>query len=199
MDGYHMSWIVQILPCLEQQNAYKKIDFPEACMPSESRQVRAPRAGFSVRRMEPALGTTADGDLFARILRGISGIRPIDADRHGVLSQQQRPLGRSRMEFQHDYVGETAGPAPDLIHLGGCPGREARCETSDRPVEARRTARRCTGTGTVGRRRRHRMAKSAMPQAPQFGRTEKSCRWTRRRAPVAGTWAAISHRRRLLA
>ncbi len=39
--GYHMNWMVQILPFLEQKNAFKKIDFSSGVYAAENSTVRA--------------------------------------------------------------------------------------------------------------------------------------------------------------
>src|SRR5262249_4532197 len=40
-NGYHMSWITQILPQLDQQNAFAKIDFQRSAYDAANQQVRA--------------------------------------------------------------------------------------------------------------------------------------------------------------
>lgn len=131
-DGYHMSWIVQILPYLEQQNAYRRIDFTESVYAPANSQVRAHKIwGLSCPSdgSMPGKGTTADGVEFA-IGISYAGIHndyesPIDANQNGVLylnssiRYDQVTDGSSNTI----YVGETRGePQWSAANLGWMSG-----------------------------------------------------------------------------
>lgn len=93
--GYHMSWITQILPYLEQRNAYQKIDFSASVYDKANQPVRrhtisglnCPSAPISF------FATADDGAQYA--LNSYAGIHhdteaPIDVDQNGVLFLNSR-------------------------------------------------------------------------------------------------------------
>ena len=90
-DGYHMGWITQILPFIEQQNAFKKIDFTRSVYAPENATVRAHVIGglFCPSAPLPShLTMQADGTQFA--MNTYAGVHhdveaPIDVDQNGVL------------------------------------------------------------------------------------------------------------------
>jgi prepilin-type N-terminal cleavage/methylation domain-containing protein len=89
-DGYHMSWITQILPYLEQRNAFNKIDFTESVYAAANQPVRKhviPGLNCPSSPMSHA-ATAPDGTMFA--LNAYAGIHndveaPIDVNQNGVL------------------------------------------------------------------------------------------------------------------
>lgn len=90
-DGYHMSWITQILPYIEQQNAYDKIDFREIVYAKANVTVRAYRLAIFICPSDGTgwnAGVTDAGDAYA--LSNYAGIHndvetPINVDQDGVL------------------------------------------------------------------------------------------------------------------
>lgn len=89
-DGYHMSWIVQILPYLEQRNAFNKVDFRESVYAKVNQPVRAHTLQMFLCPSSPAMptGQADDGSLFA--LNCFAGIHndietPINENQDGVM------------------------------------------------------------------------------------------------------------------
>jgi prepilin-type N-terminal cleavage/methylation domain-containing protein len=89
-DGYHMGWITQILPYMEQQNAFRKIDFTKGVYAAENDQVRAHDISGLHCPSTPAsaVGYSANGASYA--LSSYVGIHndveePIDENQNGVL------------------------------------------------------------------------------------------------------------------
>ncbi len=84
--GYHMSWIVQILPYLEQQNVYQRVDFTNSVYAPENLPVRARALSMLRCPSDPGMaqGTTGAG------ANNYCGIHhdfetPIDVNQNGVL------------------------------------------------------------------------------------------------------------------
>jgi prepilin-type N-terminal cleavage/methylation domain-containing protein len=83
--NYHMGWITQILPYIEQSNAYRKIDFTKSVYAPENATVR----GYSI----PTLICPSDGGRGATGLVAVTNYRgvhhdqeaPIDVNQNGVL------------------------------------------------------------------------------------------------------------------
>lgn len=111
--GYHMGWITQILPYIEQKNAYQKIDFSQSVYDKANQTVRAHMISllFCPSNGSSQVGMAADGSQFA--LNSYAGIHndvetPIDVNQNGVLFLNSRiryddvPDGSSNTI----YVGE---------------------------------------------------------------------------------------------
>jgi prepilin-type N-terminal cleavage/methylation domain-containing protein len=85
-QGYHVSWIVQILPHLEQQNVYHKFDFMFGVYSSENAAVRATPLPVLICPSDPG-GLPGPGPSYASSYAGNHHDReaPIDKDNDGVL------------------------------------------------------------------------------------------------------------------
>jgi len=83
--GYHMGWLVQVLPHIEQRNVFNKVDFTKSVYDPANARVRSHRIGTYLCPSDPSNGfnlTTA--------LSNYCGIHndfetPIDVDQNGVL------------------------------------------------------------------------------------------------------------------
>ncbi len=90
-DGYHMGWMTQILPYLEQQNAYKKIDFSRSVYAPENATVRAHIVPVVLCPSSPLashVSMAMDGTQYA--INTYAGVHndveaPIDVNQNGVL------------------------------------------------------------------------------------------------------------------
>ncbi len=92
-SGYHMGWATQILPFLEQPNAYRKIDFNQSVYSAANKPVRAYQlnvflcpsdANTQVRQ------SVVDGEVTLVAIMNYKGVHhsaeaPIDVDQDGVL------------------------------------------------------------------------------------------------------------------
>jgi prepilin-type N-terminal cleavage/methylation domain-containing protein len=94
-SGYHMGWIAQILPYIEQQNAYRKIDFSESVYAKANQPVRMHLISLLLcpSSNQNSTGMAADGSVFA--LNAYAGIHndvetPIDVNQNGVLFLNSR-------------------------------------------------------------------------------------------------------------
>ncbi|HUQ71644.1 MAG TPA: DUF1559 domain-containing protein [Planctomycetaceae bacterium] len=82
---YHMGWVTQILPYIEQQNAYRKIDFTKSVYGPENAVVRA----YSIPTLQCPSdpGYRGGATVAATNYRGVHHDveAPIDVDQNGVL------------------------------------------------------------------------------------------------------------------
>uniref|UniRef100_A0A7C2JXK0 DUF1559 domain-containing protein n=1 Tax=Schlesneria paludicola TaxID=360056 RepID=A0A7C2JXK0_9PLAN len=82
--NYHMGWITQILPYIEQQNAYRKIDFTKSVYAPENSTVR----GYTIPTLLcPSDWGRGSGTIAVSNYRGVHHDveAPIDVDQNGVL------------------------------------------------------------------------------------------------------------------
>lgn len=75
--GYHMGWVVQILPYIEQQNRYRNIDFRHGAYADENITALGYHIGIFYCPSSPG------GATYAGCHHDVEA--PIDADNHGVL------------------------------------------------------------------------------------------------------------------
>lgn len=123
-NGYHMGWISQILPYIEQKNAYQKINFSESVYAKANQPVRAHVISLlqcPSSNTVWAPGMAADGSVFA--LNSYAGIHndvetPIDVNQNGVLFLNSRvryddvPDGSSNTIYVGEYfidIAQSAG------------------------------------------------------------------------------------------
>jgi prepilin-type N-terminal cleavage/methylation domain-containing protein/prepilin-type processing-associated H-X9-DG protein len=82
--GYHMSWMAQILPFVEQSNAFRQLDFSVGAYHPTNYAVR--RMGLNVLRCPSAGGWVSPGGVglsnYAACHHDVEA--PIDTDNHGV-------------------------------------------------------------------------------------------------------------------
>ena len=83
--GYHMSWLTQILPYLDQQNAFHQIDFTRSVYDAANTPVRMHRVGLLVCPSDPL--RAAAGPIPPTTYCGIHNDveAPIDVNQNGVL------------------------------------------------------------------------------------------------------------------
>lgn len=81
---YHMSWITQILPYIEQQNAYRKIDFQQSVYAIQNLPVRQNRISTLICSSD-AHGYNAMAALTSYRGNHHDTEAPIDVDQNGVL------------------------------------------------------------------------------------------------------------------
>jgi prepilin-type N-terminal cleavage/methylation domain-containing protein/prepilin-type processing-associated H-X9-DG protein len=84
-SGYHMSWITQILPYLEQQNVYSHIDFNRSVYDPANAPARQQRIATFICPSDPGNGTNP-----VAAVTSYSGVHndfetPIDVNQNGVL------------------------------------------------------------------------------------------------------------------
>ena len=89
-EGYHMGWLSQILPYIEQQNAYQKIDFTQGVYSEANQPVRAHIIPILTCPSNPSLHRFSSGDGVQFSLTNYAGVHnnveaPIDAQQNGVL------------------------------------------------------------------------------------------------------------------
>jgi prepilin-type N-terminal cleavage/methylation domain-containing protein/prepilin-type processing-associated H-X9-DG protein len=110
---YEMSWVVQILPYIEQQNAYRKIDFKQSAYAPVHGKVRS--------HIIPLLVCPSDGNSSLRNGTAVTSYRgchhdveaPIDVDQNGVLflnsaiGYEQIEDGSSSTIFVGEAVTQT--------------------------------------------------------------------------------------------
>jgi prepilin-type N-terminal cleavage/methylation domain-containing protein len=89
-DGYHMGWITQILPYIEQRNAFNKIDFKQSVYAKVNSIVRAHSLALlhCPSSIASRAGVASDGSPFS--MNEYAGIHndveaPINVDQNGVL------------------------------------------------------------------------------------------------------------------
>lgn len=118
--GYHMSWLVQILPEIEEGNAFHMIDFKVGVYDKKNVPVRkhtivllhCPSAAFSGRRGEPLSN-------YAGCHHDVEA--PIDVDNHGVffLNSHVRPRDVTDGLSHTIFVGEKVLDEDDLGWMSG--------------------------------------------------------------------------------
>lgn len=79
--GYHLSWIAQLLPYIEQGNVFDQIDFSVGAYHARNASVR--RSGFAVLNCPSTQWSASFGSSYAGCHHDVES--PIDADNHGVL------------------------------------------------------------------------------------------------------------------
>lgn len=163
-SGYHMGWITQILPYIEQKNAYQKIDFSQSVYDKANQTVRA----YPISLLQcPSTASTftgmaADGSQFA--LNSYAGIHndveiPIDVNQNGVLFLNSRiryedvPDGSSNTIYVGEYfVDVTQAAGQNLGWMSGTRGtlRNVCLETKSTPAQPAATAGDNTGGEDTG-------------------------------------------------
>lgn len=115
--GYHMSWIAQLLPYIEQGNVYDRIDFSVGAY--HQRNAAARDIGLSLLHCPSSAWTAGSGSSYAGCHHDVES--PIDADNHGVLFLNSA-IGWNDLRdgrAQTIFVGERFGLGPDLGWISG--------------------------------------------------------------------------------
>ncbi len=105
--GYHMGWIVQILPYIEEGNAFRQIDFGRSIYDKANQPVRS----HSISLLQ--CPSTNSGPNYAGVHHDVEG--PIDVDNHGVLflnssiGLRDIPDGRSHTLFIGEVLASPQG------------------------------------------------------------------------------------------
>jgi type II secretory pathway pseudopilin PulG len=81
--GYHMGWIVQVLPYLDQRSVYRKIDFSVGVYDPKNAAPTAVHLGVLLCPSDPGGGSTTGQTNFAGVHHDSEA--PIDVDNNGVL------------------------------------------------------------------------------------------------------------------
>ena len=137
-EGYHMGWLAQLLPDIDQVAIFKQIDFSFGAYAKQNAAARAARIGLltcpsydgprrnGVSEAEPGAGPKGSALLGTYTVSNYAGCHndveaPIDVDNHGVLflnshiSQKDVTDGIS----ETIYLGEKLGDAEDLGWMSG--------------------------------------------------------------------------------
>ena len=132
--GYHMGWITQILPYLEQQNAFRKIDFKQSVYAKQNQQVRSHMvSGFRCPSDPTAYKTGYQVDGASFELSSYVGIHndveaPIDENQNGVLFLNSSVRYEDVTDGSSNtiYVSEARGELnPVAANLGWMSGTRA--------------------------------------------------------------------------
>ena len=132
-EGFHMGWLVQLLPYIEENVTYKHVDFSVGVYDKKNAPVR--RIGIAVFQCPSYGGPTAlkatgpadEGlDETAAWIGNYAGCQndveaPIDADNHGVffLNSHITPRDISDGAAHTIFVGEKLGNQQDLGWMSG--------------------------------------------------------------------------------
>jgi hypothetical protein len=102
-QGQHVSWIVKILPYLEERNLFRKFDQSAGAYAAVNAPVRAARQQMLVCPSYPGEETIKDGTIAITTYAGCYHDleAPIDADNHGLL------FLNSHVRFEEIYDGST--------------------------------------------------------------------------------------------
>jgi prepilin-type N-terminal cleavage/methylation domain-containing protein len=84
-QGYHVSWIVQILPHLDQRNAYNHFDFTFGVYAPQNSRVRAHRLPVLICSSDPSGGFSQTQEHSSYAGCHHDSEAPIDVDNNGVL------------------------------------------------------------------------------------------------------------------
>jgi prepilin-type N-terminal cleavage/methylation domain-containing protein len=125
-EGYHMGWLAQVLPYLEEDSTYKHIDFGVGVYNKKNSPVRAVRISLFVcpSSGDPRRGS---GEPFERVaVSTYAGCQndveaPINTDNHGVLFLNSHISPRDVTDGATNtiYVGEKLVSSDDLGWMSG--------------------------------------------------------------------------------
>jgi prepilin-type N-terminal cleavage/methylation domain-containing protein/prepilin-type processing-associated H-X9-DG protein len=132
--GYHFSWIVQILPCMDHQELFRKVNFRAGVYDPSNQTVRSTSVGVlycpddNSGRRNPKTDVTYTS--YAGCHHEVEG--PINVDNHGVLFLNSRvSLNDVSDGLSHTFfVGEMAKTHP----LGWFSGTRAALRNTGHPI-----------------------------------------------------------------
>jgi len=123
-EGNHISWLVQLLPYIEEKSTFKHVDLSVGAYHANNAPARA--IGISLFVCPSYYGTECIGDPPTAWLSNYAGCHhdveaPIDEDNHGVLFLNSRISSRDVTDgTTHTiYVGEKLGSAAELGWMSG--------------------------------------------------------------------------------
>ncbi len=128
--GYHISWIAQILPFIEESNVYRHLDFSAGAYAPKNAQVRRQSLRTLVCPSDTS-GRTAGGN-YAGCHHDVEA--PIDEDNHGVLFLNSRIRYRDIRDgrAQTIVLGELVGKGG--TELGWLSGTRATLRNTGTPI-----------------------------------------------------------------
>ncbi len=120
--GYHMSWLVQVLPYVEQGNAFRMIDFSVGAYDKKNVAVyghRIPLLECPSDRLNPGAAVGKPASSYAGCHHDVEA--PIEKDNHGVLFLNSRVRPRDVTDgLSHTiFVGEKVLDGTDLSWISG--------------------------------------------------------------------------------
>jgi prepilin-type processing-associated H-X9-DG protein len=132
--GYHFGWLVQILPCMDHQEMFRKINFRAGVYDLSNQTVRSASVGVLIcpddtsGRLNPVSNLTSTS--YAGCHHEVEA--PIDVDNHGVFFLNSRvSLGDVTDGLSHTFfVGEVAKTHP----LGWFSGTRATLRNTGHPI-----------------------------------------------------------------
>ncbi|MFV0444339.1 MAG: DUF1559 domain-containing protein [Planctomycetaceae bacterium] len=143
---YHVSWMVQILPQLDEQNAFRKVDFTRSVYSKANAEVRGHKIDTYVCPASPQMDNHAGSSLnsYAGCQHDVEA--PIDVDNHGLLYLNNRlSFGDIADGRSHTLmVGEKYAEAEPL---GWVSGTRATLRNSGDPINTSSANRRRYGFG----------------------------------------------------
>ena len=121
--GYHMGWMVQILPFIEEGVAFKNVDFSKGVYDKSNAPVRAVRISLFLCPSSPDAGFDEERKVAMSNYAGCHNDveAPIDRDNHGVLFLNSHIRDRDITDgtAQTIFVGEKITPKDDWGWMSG--------------------------------------------------------------------------------
>jgi prepilin-type processing-associated H-X9-DG protein len=124
-QGYHHSWIVQILPYIEEQTTYNHVNFGASVYDDSNAAVR--QVGIEILRC-PSTWTESEGPWLSNYAACHHDVEaPIDVDNHGVffLNSAVRPADVSDGAAHTLFLGEKCSDPKTETELGWMSGTRA--------------------------------------------------------------------------
>ncbi len=120
-QGYHMDWVVQLLPFLDEQATFSHIDFSTGVYHKNNAPVR--QIGFAVLACPSYSGENSTGDSYVCNYAGVHHDleAPIDKDNHGVFFLNSAVRAKDILDGAANtfFVGEKLGSSQDLGWMSG--------------------------------------------------------------------------------
>lgn len=139
--GYHMSWVVQLLPYLEEQNAFRAVNFTVGVYAAANQPVRKHKLPIMVCPsvwFEPIYDAALSS--YAGVHHDVEA--PIDADNHGVFFLN-RFIRHEEVSDGLAYTIFFGEKLPELVDLGWMSGTRATLRNTGAPLNS-------TGLGGLG-------------------------------------------------
>ena len=124
--GQHIGWMLQILPYIEQHNAYESFDFDQSVYSAANEPVRHTQVSTFRCPSNPFTGSKLDANGFPVGLADYAGCQndtesPIDSDDHGIFFRNSEVQFRDISDgtTQTILIGEHLGDADELGWVSG--------------------------------------------------------------------------------